>query len=131
MDGQPQIQGRVGGGELGGVFQQVVNDLGDKVVDALHHHRLLRDVRLYVQLPVGDLLLHGQQRQTHTLAQVEVLFFHLLRLDLRDIQHPAHQTAEPTALVGDNLQVLAFFFRRDGAVQNTVGVAGDGGHGGL
>ena len=119
------------GGELGGVFQQVVNDLRDEVVDALHHHRLLRDVRLYVQLPVGDLLLHGQQRQTHTLAQVEVLFFHLLRLDLRDIQHPAHQTAEPTALVGDNLQVLAFFFRRDGAVQNTVGVAGDGGHGGL
>ena len=52
-------------------------------------------------------------------------------LQLADVQHPPHQAAEAAALVGDDLQILLLVFRRDGAVQDAVGIAGDGGHGGF
>ena len=131
VNGQPQIQGGRRGGEFGGVFQQVIHHLGDEVAVALHHHGVLRDLRVHVQPTAHDLLLHGQQGDTGGLAQVELLLPHLLILDLGDVQHPPDKAAEPPALVGDDLQILALLLRRDGAVQNAVGIAGNGGHGRL
>ena len=52
-------------------------------------------------------------------------------LQLAHIQHPPHQAGEPPALVGDDLQVLLLGLRGDGPVQDAVGIARDGGHGGL
>ena len=118
-------------GKLGSVFQQVIDHLGDQIPVALHHDGILRDIGLHVQAPVIDLLLHAEQGDAHHLADVEVLLLHLLGLDLGDIQHTAHQPAQAAALVGNNLQVVLLPLRRDGAVQNTVGITGDGGHGGL
>ena len=131
VGGQPQIQRGMGRGELGGVFQQVVDHLRDEIPVALHHGGVVGNVGLYVQSPVVDLLLHAEKGDTHDLADIEVLLLHLLGLDLGDIQHAAHQTAQTAALVRDDLQIVPLPLRRDGAVQNTVGVAGDGGHGGF
>ena len=126
--GQPQIQRGVLRRILGGVFQQIVDHLRDKLVVPPHHNGVLGDVRLHVQPPLVDLLLHAQQRNTHALAQVKVLLVHLLRLDLGNIQHPPHQPAEPVALVGDDLQIFPLVLLGDGPVQNAVGIAGNGGH---
>ena len=131
--GDAQIHRGAGAGELGGVFQQVVDDLGDHVVVAQHQDGLLRNVRVHIQVPVRDLLLHGDQHPAHALADVKVAagFQGVDGLQLAHIQHPPHHAGQAAALVGDDLQVLLLPLRRDGAVQNAVRVAGDGGHGGL
>ena len=131
--GDAEIEGRTRPGELGGVLQQVVDDLGDHVVVAPDQDGLLRDVRLHVQVPVGDLLLHGDEDPPHGLADIEAAaaFQGVHGLQLAHIQHPPHETGEPPALVGDDLQILLLGLRRDGPVQDAVGIARDGGHGGL
>ena len=128
VDGQSQIQGGLGRGELGRVLQQVVDHLSDEIPVSLHHHGVLGDLRIHVQPADHDLLLHGQQGDAGGFAQVELLLFHLLVLDLGDVQHTPHQTAEPPALVRDDLQILPFLLRWDGAVQNAIGITGDGSH---
>ena len=83
---------------------------------------------------VGDLLFKGDQHLTHDFLQIEVHLLFLgdvLVLELGDIQHAAHQTAEPLGFVRDDLQIVAVAVFRNGAVQNAVHIAGNGGHGGL
>ena len=128
-----QVQGGALPGEFGGVFQQVIDDLGDHVVVAKDQDGLLGNIRIHIQVPVIDLLFHGDQHPAHTLADIEVAAAPqgVNGLELADVQHPPHHAAETPALVGDDLQVLPLVLRRDGAVQNAVGIAGDGGHGGL
>ena len=67
------------------------------------------------------------------LADVEVLSLPqgVDGLQLAHVQHPPHQPAQAAALVGDDLEILPLVLRRDGAVQNAVCIAGDGGHGRL
>ena len=55
----------------------------------------------------------------------------LLLLQLGDIQHTAHQSAQAFGFVRHNLQIMPPPFLGDGAVQYAVHIAGNGGHGSL
>ena len=80
-----------------------------------------------------DFPLHGDQHPAHALADVKMVSAaqRVHHLQLAYVQHPPHHAAEAAAFVGDNLEILPLVFRRDGAVQDAVGITGDGGHGGL
>ena len=54
-----------------------------------------------------------------------------LILEPGDIQHTPHQPGKALGLIGNDLQVVVPAVFRNGAVQNAVHIAGDGGHGGL
>ena len=77
----------------------------------------------------------GDEHLSGAFFQIEVNLFvlrnSLLLLQLGDIQHTANQTAQTLGLIGDDVQVMLLMLRRDGAVQNPVHIAGNGGHGGL
>ena len=128
---QAEIQRRVGRGKLGRIFQQVINDLRNEVTLACDQHGVLGDLRLHIEAAVIDLLLHAQQCQTHTLADVEALLLQFLALQLGDVQHTAHKAAEAACFIGDNAEIMLLPLGRDRAIEDTVGIACDGGHGGF
>ena len=63
-----------------------------------------------------------------TLAEVKVIarLQGIQHPQLAHVQHPPHQAGEAAAFPGNDLQILPLVFRRDGTVQNTIGVTGDG-----
>ena len=132
-DGQTQVAAL--GAELHRVVQQIVNDLGDIVLIGHGVYRVLREVHVHIQVLVVDLLLEGDEHLSCTLGQIEVelLFLGdaLLLLQLGDIQHTAHQSAQAFGFVRHNLQIMPPPFLGDGAVQYAVHIAGNGGHGGF
>ena len=103
--GHAQIQRGALPGELGGIFQQIVEHLRDHVIIAQHQNRLIRNIGLYVQMPVIDLLFHGDQHPAHGFADVKVVAVpqRVHGLKLADIQHPPHQPAQSAALICDDL----------------------------
>ena len=126
-------QGGLRVGELDGVVQQVVAHLSDGVGVAPHLHRVVGKLGVHVQVPVVDLGLQAHQHPEHDLGDVELLLGGdpLAGLETAQVQHLAHQPGEPPGLGGDDLQVFLLPLGGDGTVQNAVGKAGDGGHGGL
>ena len=84
---------------------------------------------------VVDLLFKGQQHLAGGILQVKLnlllLRNALLGLELGDIQHTADQSGQALGLVGDDLQIVGPLFRRNGLVQHSVHIAGNGGHGGF
>ena len=126
-------QGLSLGGELDGVIQQIVAHLRDSVRIPPHLDGLLGELGIHVQMAGIDLALQAHQHPQHDLADVKLLLGgHVLgRLKAAQVQHPAHQAGQPPGLGGDGLESGLLLFRRDGAVQDAVGKAGDGSHGGL
>ena len=55
----------------------------------------------------------------------------LAGLDLAEGEHIAHQAGKALDLTGDNAQIVVLPLRRDGAIQDTIDKAADGGHGGF
>ena len=131
--GHTQVEGGAFPCKFGGIFQQIVNNLGDHIVVAQHQNWLIGNIRFHIQMPVIDFLFHGDQHPAHRLAHVEMIAVAqgIDGLQLADIQHPPHKAAETAALVGDDPQILLFILRRDGTVQNAVRIPGDGGHRGF
>ena len=133
----PDLQSQIAslGTELDGVIQQIVDHLGNIVRVRHGVHRMLRHIHLDIQVLVVDLLFEGDQHLSGALLQVEMhlLFLGdaLFLLQLGDIQHTAHQAAEPLGLIGNDPKVMLLALLGDGAVQNAVYIAGDGGHGSL
>ena len=133
LGGDLQGEQALGGGELHGVVQQVVAHLGDGVRVAPDHHRAVGEVGLDVQVLLGDLGLQAHQHPQEDLLHVELLLGgHPLRgLEPGELQHPADQTGQAAGLRGDDLEGFPLLLRGNGAVQDALGKAGDGGHGGL
>ena len=128
---QAEIEGGIRLGKFCRIFQQIINNLRNEVTLACDQHGVLGDLRLHIEAAVIDLLLHTQQRQTHTLADIEALLLQLLALQLGDVQHTAHKAAEAAGFIGDNAKIMLLPLGRDRSIEDTVGIACDGGHGGF
>ena len=96
---------------------------------------MIRHIHIHIQIFIGDLLFKGDQHLTHCFFQIKVNLLIItdaaLILQAGDIQHAAHQTAQPLCFIGDDLQIIAVAILRNGTIKNAVDIAGDGGHGGL
>ena len=128
-NGETEVERGAGTGKFRRVFQKIVNDLRDEVVVAHDGDARVRNVRLHVKPAVRDLLFQRDQHAAHAFAHVKRRALHVARLELRDLKHTAHQTRKAARLVRDDAKVRLFLARRDRAVQNAVGIAGDGRHG--
>ena len=120
-------------GEFDGVVQQIVAHLGDGVGVAPYLHRVVGKLGVHIQVFAVDLGLQAHQHPQHDLRDIKLLLGGdpLTGLEPAQIQHLPHQPGEPPGLGGDDLQIFLLSLRWDGAIQNTVGKAGNGGHGGL
>ena len=93
---------------------------------------MLRHIHIHVQMLVVDFLLKGDEYLSGAFLQVEVHFLFLgdalLLLELGDVQHAAHQSAQTFCFIGNDPQVVFLALLGNSAVQNSINIAGDGGH---
>ena len=119
--------------EFGGVFQKIVDYLGNQVGVTQHPHRLVGDFGGHIESAVHDFLFHGNNGAAHALTDIKALFIadHIAGLQAGDIQHAAHQAGQTLGFIRNGLEVLVGLFRRNCAVEDAVGITANGGHGGL
>ena len=114
------------------VVHQIVENLSHRVAHGVDIEAQLRHVDVHVEVFPVDALLKAQKGLARCLTDVKIR--HLIRGDALipqtgHIQHIAYQTGQAAHLRGHQLHVIGVLFRGNGAVQHTVHVAGDGGHG--
>ena len=123
------------GTEFHRIVQQIIHNLRNIILLRHGINRALREIHLHLQFLGEDLLLKGNQHLSGTFGHIKPAhFLHrdaALALQLGNIQHAAHQTAQPLCFIGDDLHIMALALRGDGAVENAVDVAADGGHRGF
>ena len=113
-----KVERRALAGEFCRIFEQVVDDLRDEIVVAEHHDTAVGNVGVDIEPAVGDLLLHRNEHAAHALAHVErrLRARQVARLELRDLEHAAHEAGQAPRLIRDDAQVLLFLLGRDRAV---------------
>ena len=124
---------------LGTEFYRIVHQIVDHLIDGIlicpGEYGMFRHFHLNIDIFAKDLLLKGDEHLSGHFRKVKsallLLGYAPLLLQTGDVQHIAHQAAEPLGLLGDQIQVFPALFRGDGAVENAVHIAGDGGHGGF
>lgn len=121
--------GAAGGGELDGVVHQIIHRLKKAVVLRLEGEGL-GQIQLQPDLFFLELLLKADDDPADHLAGIKDRPLLPAAFQPGHGQQAVCQAGEPLHLVGNDAQVIFLLFRLDGAVQNAVYKAGDGGHGG-
>ena len=127
-------QRAAGRGELDGVVHQVIEHARDGVGVGEHLHGVLGQLQIDIELLVVGARLKAEHGADDLLRDVKLAPARQIlarALKARHVEHAAHEAREPARLVGDGGEVLVLLILGDRAVENAVGKAGDGGHGGL
>ena len=119
-------------GELDGVVQQVVGHLMDQVRVGIDQHLFVHGQAFDLDHAVVDALLSRERHAGEGLPDVEHPGVDLVfaAFQLGKVQHVLDEPRQTAGLLADQLQVVVLHVRRDGAVQDAVHKALDGGHGG-